>query len=224
MSPRRRRRAHAVAPVALGHVQPPARARKDRGIAERRQNVRPMPVEQAANARQIHVVVVVVADQHGVDARQLVEREAGRPHPLRPGPLHRAGAPGKERVGEDVEPADLDQRGRLADIGDLKPRIDGLGRGRLGRIVEFARPGLAAAGPLPFDQLAQAIGHAMARHEEPIAVIVVRRRALVIAVRSLAHRPHIAQAAGFGEGRSIAHWTNGRVLWFGCPRNARSRR
>src|SRR5680860_1357660 len=111
-----------------------------------------MAVEQPANARQIHVIIVVVADQYGVDARQLVERQAGGPHPLRPGPLHRAGAPGKERVGEDVEPRDLDQCGRLADVRDLQMScLDTVGRSWPGRIVELAPPALAATGPMPPD-------------------------------------------------------------------------
>jgi hypothetical protein len=179
---------HPVAPVALGDVQRPARAGENGPVAKRGQDARAVAVEQPAQARQVHVVVVVVAHQHRIDARQFVERQAGRAHPLRPGPLHRAGAPGEERVGENVEPGDLDQRGRLADIRHPKV-VDRVRRHGLGRILYPPRPGLPAAGALPLDDFPEPVRHPVPRHEEPVAVIVIRRRALVIAVLSFAHRP-----------------------------------
>ena len=41
--------------------------------------------------RDVEMVVVIVGDQHEVDRRQILEGDAGRVHPLRPGEAERAG-------------------------------------------------------------------------------------------------------------------------------------
>ena len=58
----------------------------------------------------VHVVVVVVGDQHSVDGRQVVESDGGRI--VTPGTqaTKRTGAVGPDRIDEDVDAGDLDQQ------------------------------------------------------------------------------------------------------------------
>ena len=76
----------------------------------------------------IHVVVMVVRQQHHVDVRQLCQVQTRRCLTLRSRPLHGKASLGKHRVREDVEPADLQQHRDVTD-----PRGSGLhGHTRLG--------------------------------------------------------------------------------------------
>ena len=61
--------------------------------------------KRSASARsvaQIAVIVVVVAEQHDRDRRQVVEANGRLPHAPRPEQVQRTGALGIDRVGEDV--------------------------------------------------------------------------------------------------------------------------
>ena len=75
---------------------------------------------QLAQAEQVEVVVVVVADQNQVNRRQLVEAQAGRVITLRADKFERAGAFAPQRVGEDVQAVLLDQQGGVIDVGDVQ--------------------------------------------------------------------------------------------------------
>ena len=73
---------------------------------------------ELAQGFQVEVVVVVVAHQHQVDRRQLVERQPGRMVALRADEGERADPLRPDRVGEDVQAAVLDQQGGVVDVGD----------------------------------------------------------------------------------------------------------
>ena len=81
-----------------------AEARVDRGLPRRLE-----PRER----RQVHVVVVVVADEHDVDRRQVVEAQARRPAATRADDRRRALGP--RRVRQDVEAVHLDEERRVVD-------------------------------------------------------------------------------------------------------------
>ena len=68
---------------------------------------------------QVAMVVVVVAEQHDRDRRQVVEPDRRLPHALRSEAIERAGPLRIHRVGEDVAERGLDQERRVADEGDV---------------------------------------------------------------------------------------------------------
>ena len=86
--------AHAMHPAGQAHGHEPAGV----GSEARVQHLHTAVVE---------VVVVVVADDHGMDVRQVVD--AARHVPVAPWPreLHEGGAVAEDGIGEDVEPLHL---------------------------------------------------------------------------------------------------------------------
>lgn len=66
----------------------------------------------------MQMVVVAVGDEHNVHGRHLVKRNAGsrqafgRAHPIRP-----------NRVGDDGDAIELNDKGRMADPTELRPAI-----------------------------------------------------------------------------------------------------
>jgi len=72
---------------------------------------------QRQQAGLVHVVIVVVRQQHHVDVGQLLQRQPGRRLALGAGPLHRKATLGEHRVGQQVEPAELQQHGDVPDPG-----------------------------------------------------------------------------------------------------------
>ena len=95
------------------------RARAE-GEEERRALAREMP-----HRRLIHMIVMIVGDQHRVDIVKRRKRQRRRMETLRPGELHRRCAVGKHRIGQQAQPRHLDQ-----DAGMAEPcRPQRLGRG-----------------------------------------------------------------------------------------------
>ena len=75
----------ALPPVEFPHALETSLGQMN-GVAERRHHLRVIPPADRAEARQIHVVVVVVGDEQQVDARQLREGPAGWAGAFRTGP------------------------------------------------------------------------------------------------------------------------------------------
>jgi len=99
------------------------------------------------------MVVVVVADQHRVDGREHVQGEAGLARPFGT-EQERPGALGPDRVGEDVHPGGLDERGGVAHIGDAQlVGVNALGRVVLAGVRDVDGPGRGARGELPAEQV-----------------------------------------------------------------------
>ena len=59
-------------------------AGEDRVVAEAGDDQRPVPLPEPLQGRQVHMVVMIVADDDEMDARQILEADAGRAHPRRP--------------------------------------------------------------------------------------------------------------------------------------------
>src|SRR3546814_105507 len=77
------------------------------------------------------MVGMIVAEEHEVDRRQVVEGHARRPHPLRPDEGEGRYPFRPDRVGKDVEAARLHQHRRMADPGDAhRPARHPAGRHR----------------------------------------------------------------------------------------------
>ena len=111
------------------------------------------------------MVVVIVADQHEVDRRQLGKGDARRVDALRPGEGEGRDALRPDRVGQDVEPGRLDQQRGMADHGEPQPgpvdprcRLCLRKRARIGR-----RPFRALAAQLPFQKIGKAAGRLAVR-------------------------------------------------------------
>ena len=89
----------------------------DRVVAERRDDPRPVAPPEPPQGLDVEMVVMVVRDQHRVDRRQVLEGDARRVDPLGPGEGDRARPLREDRVGQEVEPRDLDQQRGMADRG-----------------------------------------------------------------------------------------------------------
>ena len=100
-----------------------------------------MRVRQPAQRRNIHMVVVIVTDEHQVDGGQQFEGEPGRMYSPRPGPLHGAGALAIHGVGQDIHSGQLDQKGHVIDEGDRHfAAVERFGHQRHASILAPARP------------------------------------------------------------------------------------
>jgi hypothetical protein len=111
---------------------------------------------EALQRVQIEVIVVIVAHQHDVDARQLFEREARWPDPTRPAPLHRAHAIGVHRVGQHVQSRKLQQQRRVVDVSDREfAALEARGQARPNRVFDLDGPACPTARTLPANEVSQ---------------------------------------------------------------------
>ena len=115
----------------------------------------------------VEVVVVVVRDHHRIDARQIRQCHAGGLGALRPHPLHGRCALREDRIGQQVDAAQLRQHGGVADPGHRRLHRTASGRvaakegqvrpHRGDRPRRGARQALARALPAPAQQVHQAL-------------------------------------------------------------------
>ena len=153
----------------------------------------------------VHVVVVVVGDEHGVDGRQVVEGDARRVHALGAGKRDRAGALRPDRIDEHALAARLDQKARVPDVGDAQPLAIETRRRTVGwkGAGKARRPRLAAVTELPLEERAGSPRADAARVEEAHAVEMIRGRTLVIGVGAAAGQQCPAAGAGGRTAPSI---------------------
>src|SRR5262249_9155357 len=66
------------------------------------------PVAKPPQTWQIHVIVMVVAQENQIDARQALQGNTRIAHAFRAGPADRTGTLGEVRIGEDIQTAKLE--------------------------------------------------------------------------------------------------------------------
>lgn len=115
-------------PAPIERARRHAGMAEDAVIAEARDDHWPVPAPEPFQRRQIHMVVMVMADQDEVDLRQVFEADAGRGDAAR-AEAERAGAVAPHRIGEDVHAVGLDQHAGMADPGDSHRRAFDAGGG-----------------------------------------------------------------------------------------------
>ncbi len=172
------------APVVRGDAHA-GHGRADDGIvADRRHDQRVMALLQPLQRREVEVVVVIVADQHHVDRRQVGEGDARLVDPLRPGEGEWRGAVRPHRIGQDVQPGRLDQQRGVADHGEpqrIAPHPpDGPGAGM--GTGPCRRPFRATAAELPLEEIGEPAGRLAVGIEKQRAVEMIAGRAAVVAV------------------------------------------
>ena len=149
------------------------------GVAQGGDDGRGEAFVQPAQAGQVHVVVVVVRQQHGVDAGQGVQRQPRRPCPPWPSPGDGRAAVAEHRVGQQGEHApaghrQADQEGAVADEGQRdRAWRDDAGRWRVWRVLDVRGPGHALPGQRPAEHGAQTARLLLAGVEEVASVEVV---------------------------------------------------
>ena len=178
------------------------RPAQDRVVAQAGDDDRPVALPQPLQRRQVHMVVMIVADEDEVDLGQILEADARRPHPLWADEGEGRSTLRPDRIGENVEPASLDEHGRVADPGDshqigidavnaaapilddraLEPRTEG---GLGGRIAGLDRHLARPLGASAREKARQEASWAAAirrkpRIEEALAVEMVAARAFII--------------------------------------------
>jgi hypothetical protein len=104
------RHLHRLPPVQLVHVAD-AVAREHLAHAQPGHDLRRRVRLQALQRAHAEVIVVVVAEQHHVDGRQVLEADAGSAEPLGPHEPEWAAARLPDGVRQHVEPVVLDERG-----------------------------------------------------------------------------------------------------------------
>jgi hypothetical protein len=67
-----------VTPIHGGCRQTRYFAGEDRVVAERRNDARAELLPQSPDRLRVHVIVVIMCDEHGVDVRQILESDAWR--------------------------------------------------------------------------------------------------------------------------------------------------
>ncbi len=173
---------------------------------------------QSAQRRDVHVVVVIVRDNDGVDPRQILEADPGGTAPLHAHGRHRARGPG--RVGQDVDPVHLDQERRVVDERhrDLTVADTPGGRRAEGSVGEIG-PGTTLRCPVPLRPGPHLVDDGLrlieARPVEGRGVVALGRRSgwrrgggTRRSDQPECHRGHAGNLPKLSE---QGHW----VLWFG---------
>ena len=101
---------HGSAPIAGLDGDPGILGPDDGVVAQRRDDHRAVPLPEAADGGEVEMVVMVVGDQHRMDRRQILERDARRIDPPGAGETEGARPLGEDRIGEDVEARRLDEK------------------------------------------------------------------------------------------------------------------
>ena len=157
-----------------------------------------MPGGETLEGAEVHMVVVIMGDQHGINRRQIGKGDAGQVNPPRPEQAERAGMAGPDRVYQQVQPGELNEEAGMADGGDpqpLHPRRRMILK-RAGRLFRPARP---ATFPPPAQQVGAGFVAGDAWEEKPLAVEMIRCRTGVIGV---AHSADGGSVKGRAEGSS----------------------
>ena len=159
----------------------------DRVVAQRHDHARPVALVDAGQRLDVEMVVVVVRDQHDVDARQVRKGDAGLVDALGADEGQRARTLRIHRVDQQVEARDLVEERGVAEMDDANPFDTGrwpvLRRGRvaLGESLALALRGL------PFQHVGETLGHGPAIGEDD-AVEILRHRPLIIGVAGAGDR------------------------------------
>ena len=181
--PRRRRRdpegaqGNVLPPVQLSGVD--AKVADDVRIAERSDEDRGVAALDLPQTGKIHMVVVIVRQQHDVRARQVLQRDAGRANALWAGPGDRGTAFTEDRVGQYYGAGKPDQKTGMIDEGDGHGAVwHCLGRRGIDRVAgHLGRPCGSLVMQPPAQYLEQAARRAGdAGVEEAAAVVVVGER------------------------------------------------
>src|SRR5436305_12503961 len=129
------------------------------------------------------MVVMRMRDEHRVERRQIIERDAGVIDPLRAGPRRRAGAFRPDGVDQDVDALRLDEHRRMADEGDAQRRSFRALRRHVADAGKLLRPGRTrTAAELPFEEIEAAALGRVAGKEKPCSVEVIGDRAAIIGI------------------------------------------
>lgn len=103
--------------------------------AERGDDERVVRAGEAAERGQVAVIVVIMAEEDGIDLRQRFEKEARCVHATRTDPAEEADAFAEDRIGEQGKTGELEEDGGMVDPGcDDFGRVGGrrCGRGARG--------------------------------------------------------------------------------------------
>src|SRR5579859_8199719 len=99
------------------------------------------------------MIVMIVADENQIDRRKILEADAWRAMTLRSEKPDRRCALGPDRIGEDVDAIELDQRRRVIDERDAQLAArDALRRRLAKRCVGPRAPLAAIAREHPFEK------------------------------------------------------------------------
>ena len=162
-----------IPPIALCYAGQ-SLALQDGTIAQRRDDHGLIGLRDIAERVDIHVIVMIVAHQKQIDLGQVLHRQAGFTNALRAYAPKGADTRGKYRIGENIEPVDLDEKRRVIDEGQVQiadggPRHDL----RRGRIFHLGRPARALTEKPPFHEVEDGFVDGARRIEKQLAIIMI---------------------------------------------------
>lgn len=132
-----------------------------------------------AQCRQVHMIIVVVAEQDELNGRQFIKWDARRMKPFWPGKAERTCPLAPNRIGEDIEPVHLYQECAVIDKGDAAVVPDLFGW----------EPGICCNGPVrpgrafplahPFNYISKPFGYLSVWVGKSLSVEMIRYGATV---------------------------------------------
>lgn len=136
---------------------------------------------QSMKRFKVHVVVVIVRYQHHIDRRQVLETDTGSIDAFWASKTERAGAFRPDRIGENVQPRRLNEKGSVADEGNAQilPTTRSLGFARGKGLDSLPARGFLAVEP-PFHQIEKTAWRRTAGIEETHTIEMVGRRTGII--------------------------------------------
>ena len=108
-----------IAPIEFVHGAD-AVGPQQTGYAERNDELGLAAIRQPAQGGEIQMIVVVVAEEHDIDAGKIVEPHAWRAAAARTDPGERTGPLRPDGIGQDVEAALLEQHSGMVDERDVE--------------------------------------------------------------------------------------------------------
>ena len=141
-------------------------------VGERDDRRRLVALGDAAERWQIAVIVMVVADEDGVDFRQVVERDAWRMNAVRSKQAEGADLVAVNGIDQQCALSRAEQEGGVIDPGDREGA--GWDGGKcLRRDFNVIRPRRGLAGASPFEQIAERGQGGCARQKKSAAITVI---------------------------------------------------
>jgi hypothetical protein len=146
------------------------------GYSGRNNELRLSASGEPAQAGKVEMIVMIVTEEHGIDAGQVLPPHARHPAAARTDGGEWTGALAPDGIGQDVKTALLEEHCGVVDQGNVEPAAFDAGRRfRLAHVRNETGRRLGAGGELPSQEIEKAAGRGAAGIEEALPVEVDRK-------------------------------------------------
>ena len=185
-------------PVHLRHSAKAGLLADELGVTQQRDDGRKrVDLGETAKRRQVHMIVVAVADKDQVKRWKLFQCYAWVMVALGTYEAERANPLGPDRVGQNIQAMVLNEQGGMVDIGDAQViACHALGQLLLARRKRLPDPLGTLAGQLPFDQSPETLFGKGLLVVKLLPIEVIRRRAFVFRAATACKSEKVDQPEG----------------------------